>query len=704
MKSTPMLMRRLGYSLLGIAGGLALGQEIESTEVDGDSVRVRIRAPRVEIERINPDGTTTTEAAASDNQQIVELEIPMDSPTKLFRARVRLGDQDFGSTLRPIVEQGAVPNLDEIRPSSINLRGNSLTLQFPPEHTAVRNQKFFPEGFPLFLNEGPVRLQPGRVPGSYIAALNDGVIRKFRFEFEAALDRLRGLGDGTVPVYADRQLTGRVAVPEFNALGDSVDLFPFLNNGEIQPLATGGGAILGSSSAVDPGKSLLITDLSVVNDPDRTWDPFNPDAISYIDPATGRPRKWTFGFLMEEMCNSALTGVDPKVFARRWIDHFEQFQTINFDDVPDRQGDVQAALIDKWEAANVAEGLDPLDLKNAPFRLTAIVNRVDLRSASGYASGNAGECRFVFCAYDLDTGAHKPMTVIFEYGVPLNTCAQIKNWAQQWQQLSSLPFVTVDATSTFNSDLEALTDVVALANADPSKPNGSALNQLRSNNFIEPFNANGTDPWTLREWQITGAGVAPSHLTAVTTKQTPADSKQNTSDLVNYLNSFEADILAGTHSVPLTFPGATPFLSGKSEVLGTGFFWNASGIANNEARHHFSLNTCNGCHGGEAGAQLPTVGGLPLDPVTGLGATPASSGAPSFVHIAERGPEQQSHLSRFLTGTTTSAFPGNENTDPVSGIARDFNDLERRASDLDFVANMPCLMISLTPALATRSH
>jgi len=697
MKSHSQLLCRLAYSafLMGmLAGGLSLGQEIESTEVDGDTLRVRIRAPRIELERINPDGSSTAEASSSSNSQIVELEIPMDSPTKLFRARVRLGDQDFGSALRPIVEQGAIPSLDDIRPSSINLEGNALTLQFPPEHTEVRNRDFFPEGFPLFLDEGPLRMQPGRAPGSYTAVLNEGVARKFRFELEGALNRLRGLGDGTVPVYADRQFTGRMAVPAINALGDSVDLFPFRNNREIQPLAFGGGAILGSSSAVDSGKSLLITDLSVVNDPERTWDPFNPNALSYIDPATGRPRKWTFGFLMEEMCNSMLTGVDPKIFARRWIDHFEQFQTINFDDVPDRQGDVQAALIDKWEAANVAEGLDPLDLKNAPFRLTAIVNRVDLRSASGYAAGDAGECRFVFCAYDLDTGAHKPMTVIFEYGVPLGTCVQIKNWAQQWQQLSGLDFVSVDPTSTFNADLEGLTDVVALANANPAKPNGSAINQLRSNNFIEPF----TLPWTMREWQITGAGVAPSHLTAVTTKQTPANSKMGTSDLANYLNTFEADILAGTHTVPLSFPGATPFLSGKSEVPTPGFFWNTAGITNNEARHHFSLNTCNGCHGGEAGAQLPTVGGLPLDPVTGMGATGPSSSAPSFVHIAERNATAQSHLSRFLTGT------GSALSDPVSGVPRFFDDLTRRAADLDFAANMPCLMLSLTPALATRSH
>ena len=69
MKLHSQLLCRLSYAafLMGmLAGGLSLGQEIESTEVDGDSLRVRIRAPQIELERINPDGSSTTEAASSD--------------------------------------------------------------------------------------------------------------------------------------------------------------------------------------------------------------------------------------------------------------------------------------------------------------------------------------------------------------------------------------------------------------------------------------------------------------------------------------------------------------------------------------------------------------------------------------------------------------------------------------------------------------
>jgi hypothetical protein len=127
MKPNTRRIRHLSYSLLGLVGGLAFGQEIETTEVDGDTVRVRIKVPQIEIERINPDGTATTEAVATENQRIIELELPMDVPTKLFRAKVQLGGQEFGSTIRPIVEEGSVPDLDDIRPSSINLKGAHRT-------------------------------------------------------------------------------------------------------------------------------------------------------------------------------------------------------------------------------------------------------------------------------------------------------------------------------------------------------------------------------------------------------------------------------------------------------------------------------------------------------------------------------------------------------------------------------------------------
>ncbi len=80
-------------------------------------------------------------------------------------------------------------------------------------------------------------------------------------------------------------------------------------------------------------------------------------------------------------------------------------------------------------------------------------------------------------------------------------------------------------------------------------------------------------------------------------------------------------------------------------------FWNAPGINNPEARHKFSLNTCNGCHG----AETQTI----------------------FLQISPRAQGQVSQLSAFLTGETVS--------DPVNGQQRRLSELFRRRQLLEGV-------------------
>jgi hypothetical protein len=60
-------------------------------------------------------------------------------------------------------------------------------------------------------------------------------------------------------------------------------------------------------------------------------------------------------------------------------------------------------------------------------------------------------------------------------------------------------------------------------------------------------------------------------------------------------------------------------------------YWTAGGIANNDARHKLSLNTCNGCHGEESHTGFLHVG-------------PVSFGTPA-------------NLSGFLTGETILKVP-----------------------------------------------
>jgi hypothetical protein len=151
--------------------------------------------------------------------------------------------------------------------------------------------------------------------------------------------------------------------------------------------------------AVDFDREILVRDLSVVEDPCRTtWTAGGC--------APGTVGAWTFGHLMSEMAGTT----PPAQFVAEWVHTFELTQMINGFLVPAR-GNVRAALIDPWlVASGCAPGTDllgpgacALDLKIAPFRLLAIVNRADL-SGPAYGAENPGEARFVFGMLQLTGG------------------------------------------------------------------------------------------------------------------------------------------------------------------------------------------------------------------------------------------------------------------------------------------------------------
>src|SRR5262249_38668692 len=137
---------------------------------------------------------------------------------------------------------------------------------------------------------------------------------------------------------------------------------------------------------------------------------------------------------------------------------------------------------------------------------------------------SGAEGRFVFefvnCpnASPDDSGSPRPFLFIIEYGVPIDTCPGMRSWAQQWEALSSLSITNPSTDPTFNNHLQALTDQFATANLDPTKPNGSALNQLRVNLLA----MNILDGWSLREFHLETDGLL--HLATVA--QTP-DSNYN---------------------------------------------------------------------------------------------------------------------------------------------------------------------------------
>jgi hypothetical protein len=510
------------------------------------------------------------------------------------------------------------------------------------------------------------------------------------------------------PIFREELLTNRLCFTNIFEVGEPTPIFETrtLTNIDCRTVVVtnilGGGITITNvdgdiiifTNGVPPGqgglndrpifwnRSLMITDLSVVDDPSRTFDP-----------CTGRGTRmgaWTFGRLMSDMCNQPVTGINPGDFARRWVRSWQMDQVINFDTVTNRNPEILAQVINDWEAAS--GGPDrPLDMSIAPFRLLAIVNRVDLRGNPGYGvtasddpcnpSNVGGEGRFVFGlipdAFRGGRGGTQPpsgygggggggstnnicdaaqFTVIFEYGVPKRTCQEIKDYGMQWYLLSRMEF-----GAAFNAALQAITDQFAAAGADPSrKPNLSALSQLRANELLR-------EPWDMREWRLFSNDSDAGWLREVTAKQTPSITHNFRPIIAEYALANAFDILREQHTVPLQWrtPGKpmVPFLGGDAPMVTQAFFWDgpppvASSLPTN-LRHKFSLNTCNGCHAGETG-------------------TP-------FTHVFPRRAGEEARLSDFLTGANMPKI------DPADGVTPHwFSDLRRREDDLLRLVTEPC--------------
>ncbi len=424
--------------------------------------------------------------------------------------------------------------------------------------------------------------------------------------------------------------------------------------------------------------SLFITDLSVVEDPARTYRlyeyPGNPPG-----PPSGNPWGcWTFGSLVHNMANPAATGVTAKVFLKEWVRQWTRDTIINGQTVAARP-DVIAHLIGPW--IRTARGLskyyniydnnwesewdlctDSALRKFAPFKLTAIVNRIDLRGNAAYSGTlkNAGETRFIFTLLDPEYGTvpfegdqafpgtaakrldWEGMNVILEYSNVQNNLCDLRNFAQRWLDLSSFS----SFGTAYNDSLEAVTAAVTTAGAGGAlKPNGSALARIRTNErLFENVDPGGNEAgWFNSDWQFRQFEIHPTthllHQAPLT--NTPVQGANALDNVVNTLNSDPYNTAVGTNddaqddlidfavtnktklasgnfNLPVFYPGTTtPLLAMTADVDGdrvhywnfdwfttTSSVYNISTLVTPDsafatARHQLSLNTCQGCHAGE---------------------------------------------------------------------------------------------------------
>ncbi|QRN94207.1 hypothetical protein JRI60_34400 [Archangium violaceum] len=402
------------------------------------------------------------------------------------------------------------------------------------------------------------------------------------------------------------------------------------------------------------GESVFITSPAVVKNPARTWDP-----------CTGAGTQggvWTFAHLMRQL--SLGSGMSAEAFALDWLKLWVNNQTVNGDVVAARTA-MFAQVIQPWATAsgvtatmtyNNSTGRNdvtlsgPLNLNIAPFRLLAIVNRLDLGGttrgpstyggSTGSVPSDAGELRFIFgvvqpnpwgAGSEATCGA-KPFTVIFEYGVPITGCSNVAAWAREWTKLNTYG----GFTSSYLTQLQTLTQNVVLYGKAPTKGNRSALNQIRTNE-----NALNWRWWEFREFRLSienpslGTDTpANGPLRMHTVAQTANDTSFGSGNAVTDQYTMDKVLLgtpAGTsnpnncnssYTVPYSYAGVS-FRGGNSLMAPNYWRVNLNNPSNPReicSRHQFSLNSCQGCHKGDTGTAFTHINpqaGIPA-PLSGF--------------------------------------------------------------------------------------
>lgn len=422
--------------------------------------------------------------------------------------------------------------------------------------------------------------------------------------------------------------------------------------------------------------SLLITNLAVTEDETRTWN-----VCRHKGKVDG---PWTFKTLMKHLSSANQEYlIDDNAlsdFVESWLMNWlTSDNVINGENVPARAA--MNSIIMKWKAESQAlpapnVPIGKLDMRAAPFKLTAIVNRLDLRGNTGYGISNAGRGSFIFCL--IQNCIASEFNIIFEYDIPIRSRDSLNAFAKQWYDLKDLDF----SNPLYRERLQNITDRFTTCGRGSLKPDKNPFRCLRTNEAILSCTRE------LREFKLDSqlhklreTTVEKEPATKYNAKTTNADVER----LAKFINENESLILQNKYTVPETFD-YNNFLAAHSiiELPGTGnpaatslHHWDGTTIQNNSfitnanARQAFSLQTCSGCHSGETQTFFTMV-----DPVAfGTEAT----------------------LSGFLTGKQGRGNPINlswetvysdfiEVPDPAGRNSsvknRRFNDLKRRAIDL----------------------
>jgi hypothetical protein len=427
-----------------------------------------------------------------------------------------------------------------------------------------------------------------------------------------------------------------------------------------QPIQFSPDQLAGSTLDVFPDHELMMTSTDVVQDLSYTFDQCIQGTQQGMQNGP-----WTFSALMMAIANTTSTQVAENMLLAM-LNSWNQNQIINVDGTKSftvlartnmgalNSGDPNQpsplGLLGNWpvdttlpnNACTGPTGQPAAcpSLANAPMRLEAIVNRMDLGGDQQFPVG--GELRFVFTSSTgLFNGTSSnacaqgfPFNIILEYSIP-STFTTPLSWATKWAQLPDL-----NSGGTFSpnylQDLEALT---ALVVGPTSCNGGSCLAQIRTNEILlAPASGPNANLWEQREFHLVVNSGQPNQIVEGTLAMTP-DLSYNTAGqarcntvnnevctsgpLAQYINSVtnnqEFILTQGASpavSATLTFNGSSiPFLGGSVfqsdahglQGFGNGFWADTVALNSERAREFFSTNTCNGCHGAETQVDFQQV-------------------------------------------------------------------------------------------------
>lgn len=297
---------------------------------------------------------------------------------------------------------------------------------------------------------------------------------------------------------------------------------------------------------------------------------------------------------------------DPIDFTRAWLEQWETVTAVGTAEAPvvprpavrDRLLQPWLGELDDVGGAASAEGgpyapvADDTDeaggagasWTRAPFRLIAIVNRVDLAS-DPCATG--GELRYIYTAVDPAAGDPLEMTAILE--IPYPGTRPAAAWARAWRDLAQLPIGEAQAAA-----LERLANEVR-TEADPLR-----VRLLTSE--IELASA-ASPGWEMREFhlQIDGDRLALRQAPLDRTPRHDVDAARLSQHVLTHADAIRTSGVALPDELQ----------AGAAFVATPDFRWRVIGVSVSLS-HAFSVQTCNGCHGGDTQA-LPFQHVMPIE-------------------------------------------------------------------------------------------